>query len=231
MKEENKNTWYGVVIAVLVIVIVILLLLTQCGKNGNGNLTPTGNVDVFNIDINNCNCDEAGKCENKDNNSNNKNNYPTWKDDASHITNQIYVDDESGNYIYHQDLKIFENPYYEYTNKIAPGVSNSYSFVVHNDSDINVKYYLEMYSECNYDLDLKYRLKKNGKYVIGNDSTWVSANELKTSFAKLNSGKDDTYILDWKWEYESGKDEKDTYIGENMSDTYKLKAKFYFEQV
>ena len=233
MKEENKGKLYWIVIAVLIIIIIILLFLSRCGRE---ELTPTGNVDVFNIDFN-CECDDGGKCENdtdkdtgkKDNKKNS--NYPSWDDYIDHELNTIYVDDEEGNYVYHNKLRIFENPYFEFTNKIAPGVSNSYSFVVHNGSKIDIKYYVEMYKECNYDLDLKYRLKRNGKYVIGNEDKWVSPEELKTAFKNLNSGKDDRYTLDWKWDYESGKDDVDTYIGENMEDVYKLNVKFHFEQI
>ena len=94
MKEDNKNAWYWVIIAVLVIVIIILLFLSRCGRR---ELTPTGNVDVFNIDINDCGDDS--KCENKENKDNSK--YPTWKDDEEHELDKVYVSDEDGNYIYH----------------------------------------------------------------------------------------------------------------------------------
>ena len=230
MKEDNKKSIYWTVIAVLVIIIIILLFLSRCGKK---DLTPTGNVDVFNIDINDCG--DTGKCENdKDNTGDNdkKNSkYPSWGDYVEHELNKIYVDDEEGNYVYHHNLRIFKNPYFEFEDKIAPGVSNSYAFVVHNNSEINVRYYVEMYKECNYNLDIRYRLKRNGKYVIGNDSKWVGAEELKTAFKNLNKGQDDRYVLDWKWDYESGKDDVDTYIGENMEDVYKLNVKFHFEQI
>ena len=96
---------------------------------------------------------------------------------------------------------------------------------------MNVKYYLEMNKECNYDLVLKYRLKRNGSYVLGDDSHWVKVEDLKTEFSNLNSGDTDKYILDWKWEYEDGRDSIDTYIGENMDDAYKLYTKFHFEQI
>ena len=59
----------------------------------------------------------------------------------------------------------------------------------------------------------------------------VQANELKTSFSGLDIKDSDKYSLDWKWEYESGDDNKDTYIGENMDDVYKLNIRFYIEQV
>lgn len=244
MKEDkNKNLIFWIIIIVLIIIILILLFFNKFGRIENKYLTPTGNVDVFNIDFG-CGCDSNTKCDinDKENTKNSsKNNtkktnsvYPVWSEDDEEEEIKdgiIYVDDKSGNYLYHQKLNIFDNPFYKIETKIAPGVFNSYSFVVHNNSTMNVKYYLEMDKKCDYDIDLKYRLKKNGEFVLGNDSKWVSDKELKTTFTNLDSKGNDKYILDWKWEYESGHDDKDTYIGENMSDAYKLNVKFYFEEI
>ena len=243
--DNNGKYYYWGVIMVLIIIIIILLLLNRCGR-GENELSPTGNSDVFNIDIDaSCTCDDNTKCDNKSNNnsskpskgnktsSNTNNTVPTWndEDESENELGTVYVDDKNGNYLYHQKLNIFDNPYFKYETKIAPGVSNSYAFEVHNTSDMNVKYYLEMNKECNYDLVLKYRLKRNGSYVLGDDSTWVKVEDLKTEFSNLNSGDTDKYILDWKWEYEDGRDSIDTYIGENMDDAYKLYTKFHFEQI
>ena len=245
--DNNGKYYYWGVIMVLIIIIIILLLLNRCGR-GESELSPTGNSDVFNIDIDaSCTCDDNTKCDSKNNNSGNSskpskgnktssntnNTVPTWndEDESENELGTVYVDDKNGNYLYHQKLNIFDNPYFKYETKIAPGVSNSYAFEVHNTSDMNVKYYLEMNKECNYDLVLKYRLKRNGSYVLGDDSTWVKVEDLKTEFSNLNSGDTDKYILDWKWEYEDGRDSIDTYIGENMDDAYKLYTKFHFEQI
>ena len=245
--DNNGKYYYWGVIMVLIIIIIILLLLNRCGR-GESELSPTGNSDVFNIDIDaSCTCDDNTKCDSKNNNSGNSskpskgnktssntnNTVPTWndEDESENELGTVYVDDKNGNYLYHQKLNIFDNPYFKYETKIAPGVSNSYAFEVHNTSDMNVKYYLEMNKECNYDLVLKYRLKRNGSYVLGDDSHWVKVEDLKTEFSNLNSGDTDKYILDWKWEYEDGRDSIDTYIGENMDDAYKLYTKFHFEQI
>ena len=82
-----------------------------------------------------------------------------------------------------------------------------------------------------YNLKLKYRLKRNNSYIIGNKNSWVTAEQLITEFSRLNSKTSDKYSLDWKWEYEDGKDAQDTYIGENMDDIYKLNISIYFEQI
>ena len=245
--DNNGKYYYWGVIMVLIVIIIILLLLNRCGR-GESELSPTGNSNTFNIDIDaSCTCDDNTKCDSKNNNSGNSskpskgnktssntnNTVPTWndEDESENELGTVYVDDKNGNYLYHQKLNIFDNPYFKYETKIAPGVSNSYAFEVHNTSDMNVKYYLEMNKECNYDLVLKYRLKRNGSYVLGDDSHWVKVEDLKTEFSNLNSGDTDKYILDWKWEYEDGRDSIDTYIGENMDDAYKLYTKFHFEQI
>ena len=88
-----------------------------------------------------------------------------------------------------------------------------------------------MYENTEYSINLKYRLKRNNTYVIGNDNTWVSANELKTEFNNINANASDNYSLDWQWVYDDGKDNEDTVVGENMTSNYKLNIRFYFEQV
>ena len=75
------------------------------------------------------------------------------------------------------------------------------------------------------------RLKRNNSYIIGSSTSWVTADQLETEFNRLNSKTSDKYSLDWKWEYEEGKDAQDTNIGENMDDVYKLSISIYFEQV
>lgn len=219
--KKTKNIKYWVIIILLIIIILLLLFCNKFGKLGKCCKEPTGNIDIFDINI-------GGVC----NNDINHGDIPVWNQKSEkNELGKIYVSDKDGNYIYHQKLNIFDNPFYEFESKIAPGVSNSYSFVVHNNSSVNVNYYIEMYKKCEYDLNLQYRLRKNGNHVIGNDDKWVGVDELKTAFSKLNGNSNDRYILDWKWEYEGNRDDIDTLIGENMNDTYQLNIKFYFEQV
>ena len=129
--------------------------------------------------------------------------------------------------MYQQRLEIFNNAAYEYTNKIAPGVSNTYHFVIHNSSDMNLKYYVEMYEDSEYKVNLKYRLKRNNNYVIGNESTWVTADELKTAFKNILTSDSDKYSLDWKWFDNDNK--ADTLAGVNMRSLYKLNIRVHFD--
>jgi len=243
MERKNGLIYFIIFILIIIIILSFWFSATKIGKIEDKYLLPTGNVDVFNIDIN-CDCiHDKNKLEDKDetesintdkavNNANSKTNntYPVWEEEEKFESDTVYVDDKNGNYIYQQSLNIFSNAAYELKNVIAPGTSNSYYFVVHNGSDFNTKYYIEMYEENDYKINLKYRLKENNNYLIGDKDTWVSADELVTSFSNLSMKKSDKYALDWKWDYESGNDEKDTYIGENMKDMYKLHIRFHIEQ-
>ena len=87
---------------------------------------------------------------------------------------------------------------------------------------------MEMYEESEYPVNLKYRLKNGNNYVIGNETKWVTVDELKTSFKRLNKGASDNYSLEWKW---FDDDANDNIAGENMESEYKLNIRFYFETV
>lgn len=234
----------------IIIILVIILSLVSCSRIGKVDndkpSTPTGNTEVFNIGIN-CSCKESdGTCDNneKENNTENKtnnkgtsnniiskqdqnnNDIPVYNPETDDkVLDKVFVDDINGDYIYQNKLDIFNNPAYEYTNKIAPGVGNSYDFKVHNQNANTIVYKMTVSEESEYKVNLKYRLIKNGSYIIGNDDTWVSASELKTNMAQLAGNEEDSYRLDWKW----FDHEKDTEAGENMTSTYKLNIRFDFE--
>ena len=244
-KEERRKKIISWVIIAILIIIIILLCLTKCCKKDNNNddsyKIKTGNSDIFNININ-CpkeECPVVNDDKNKDNNTKNininsnkpekKNDLPVFDEDTDKdIIGKIFVDDKNGNYIYQQNLNIFNNAAFNYTNKIAPGVSNTYNFKVNNTSKVDIKYYIEMYEQTEYNINLKYRLRRNGSYVIGSEDNWVSANELKTEFKNLKASNYDSFELDWKW---FDDDANDTTIGQNMTSEYKLNIRFYFEEI
>ena len=238
-RRRNNRFLIAAVIVLLITVGILLWLLLRPNK------IPTGNVDVFDIRI-------GILCRNKDGTSC----YDDEDDFIPHVTpgrrradgseekkingdtdtdiereGIVYVDDKDGRYVYQKKLRIFENAAFEYTNKIAPGVSNSYNFKVHNETENTVRYNIEFVEESEYAINMLYRLKREGSYVVGSDSEWVSASELASAFKELPMDGVDSYTLDWKWPYESGRDALDTEIGENMTSLYSLEIKINFEEV
>ena len=243
--ERRKKNISWIIIAILIIIIIILLCLTRCGKKEDKLKVGTGNSDVFNININcpkeECTVDTTNDKGNDKNDTNTKNinikrvkaskksNLPVFDEAVDkNVIGKVFVDDKNGDYIYQQNLNIFNNAAFNYTNKIAPGVSNTYNFKVNNTSSVNIKYYVEMYEQTEYNINLKYRLRRNGSYVVGSDDNWVSANELKTEFKNLKASNYDSFELDWKW---FDDDANDTTIGQNMTSEYKLNIRFYFEEI
>ena len=256
MYSENNTKYYKIAIIVLLIIILLLVFFNRnkVGKINNYPL-PTGNIDFFDIDVHAILGEEevlpetlpktGSKTGNKNSGTNTEKvvtklysiNGQTTTDITTYdeekdkeVFGRVFVDDKNGDYLYQQKLAIFENSAFEYETKICPGVSNTYNFVVHNSSNMNIKYYIEMYEESEYDVNMKYRLKRNNSYVIGNDTTWVTAEELKTEFEAIGISESDSYSLDWKWEYEDGVDDKDTIAGENMTSEYKLNIRVHFEE-
>ena len=218
-QEEKNGVKFWAIIILLIIIILLLIFFVTPGyiENTTPATTnvetkiPTGNVDVFDIELK-CVCDSKEP----------KENCVKTKD------NRVYVDDADGDFAYHKNLRIFTNAAFKYTNMIAPGVGNVYHFVVHNSTKLNLKYYIETEEESEYKINLKYRLKRNNKYILGDENNWITASELKTEFMDIAKGASDSYALEWKW---FDDDSVDIIAGKNMDSLYKLGASFYFEQV
>ena len=102
--------------------------------------------------------------------------------------------------------------------KIAPESSNTYKFVVKNNTIYNVKYAINFIEENDYNINMKYRLRKGNEYVVGSDDEWVSYNELNLKDINLATSKSETYYLDWKWV----SSENDTQVGSAEDAGYKL---------
>lgn len=125
-------------------------------------------------------------------------------------------------------LNIFKQATYHVLNdKIAPSSENSYQFVVRNNNNFNLNYDLEMFEKNTHDINMKFRLKLNGKYIIGNDKQYVDAEELSKYDLNLPAKTYDVYTLDWKW-VES---DNDTDIGTSIDAAYQLYMKVYAEQI
>ena len=244
-KEKNNRFLIAAVIILLITVGVLLWLLLRPAPQPNK--VPTGRVEVFDIRIGiicrnkdgtSCYDDEddfiphvappSGRKKSSDGDEKKINGEMDTDIEREGI---VYVDDANGRYVYQKNLKIFENAAFEYTNKIAPGVSNSYDFKVHNETEAAIQYNVEFAETSEYAINMLYRLKREGVYVVGGDSEWVDASKLSSAFKTLAIDGVDSYTLDWKWPYESDRDTLDTEIGENMASEYILTIKINFEEV
>lgn len=206
-------------------------------NNGNSNNNANNNTNNNNNNNSNNNSNNTNNNQNNNNGNNGHTNnhndepepdIPTFDEEKDkEVFDKFYVSDQNGDYIYQQNLKIFVNPAFEYTNKIAPGSYNTYEFAVRNISDMDLDYHFEMYEISSYRINMKYRLRKNDVFIIGGENYWVYASELETEMNNLPISDSDTYSLDWKW---FDDDVNDTIAGERMKDEYKLNIRFYIEE-
>lgn len=196
MRERN--------IIIIMLIIIIILLLTFLLVNHLGTIdvkAPTGNVDIFDITIT--------EKENDD---------KTTIDD-----DKITVYDENGTKFNLAPLKIFQHKSYHVKNNvIAPGTENSYQFIIRNNNEYAILYDLDINETNIHDINMRFRLKQNEKYIIGKENKWVTAEELKQNGVILANDSYNVYTLDWKW-FES---ENDTEIGKNIEAEYKLDISF-----
>ncbi|MBP5204158.1 Ig domain-containing protein [bacterium] len=114
------------------------------------------------------------------------------------------------------NLDIFSKTEHTMDGKIAPESSGEYKFTVSNSTDYKLKYSISFIETNNYNINMKYRLKKNNTYIVSN---YVSASDLNVDNVLLPIGENDVYTLEWKWISSSN----DTSIGQSLSADYGLK--------
>ena len=114
------------------------------------------------------------------------------------------------------NLNIFTKTAHTMEGKIAPESSNTYQFIIKNGTPYNLKYQIKFVEVNNYNINMKYKLKKDGTYLMDH---YVKASELNVSDLLINSGESSTFDLEWKWISSSN----DTNVGENPEASYGLK--------
>ena len=239
---KDKNKIIDWIVKGVLVIIIILLLIHNCelSKKRNGEKyddkksIPTGNVQIIEI-----NCDKnecivpsiVPKDDNPDNsvtnndNDNSGNVINPSKDNTISVDNQNNNEDDEPKLVVRDseitwngsvEAKIFKNSMYETGDFIAPEMSNTYQFIVKNGTEYTLKYNMSFLENNPYNINMKYKLKKNDSYIVDH---YVSFSELNISDFILNSKSNDTYYLEWKWI----SSDNDTEIGKTPDVNYSLK--------
>lgn len=120
----------------------------------------------------------------------------------------IEISDDDGNWQEHEKLNIFAVSGREY---VAPYDHGIYDFDIVNTVNRPISYTLELEEDNQDRVNIKYRLKENGKYIIGVNN-WVYYTDIILEDIVLNANGADSYQLEWMWVSENN--ELDTAIGE-----------------
>ena len=106
---------------------------------------------------------------------------------------------------------IFKNTYGN-IKMIYPGIESTYKFEVKNNSKTDYKYKLMFEEDNEKNININFKLKKNGKYVAGSKNKYVDINELQKKYNIIKKNSVDNYELFWKWE----DSHNDTQIGKEV---------------
>ena len=122
------------------------------------------------------------------------------------------------------NLRIFSKSIYNFDDVIAPECENTYQFVVRNNTKYTINYNIDFIETNNYNINMRYKLKKNDSYIV-NDFSKPSS--LSISKFVLKPGESDVYYLDWKWVSSSN----DTKIGSNPEAKYGIRIEVEAEGI
>ena len=107
---------------------------------------------------------------------------------------------------------------------IAPGTSGDYTFFLQNTGKTKMDY--KVWLKAGWDVEtlkspLELRLAGENGWLIGSQDRWSSPEQMDRFLQEgsLLSGEKKKYILYWRWAYERGKDEEDTFFGNKAEDT------------
>lgn len=102
---------------------------------------------------------------------------------------------------------------------VAPGTENSYLFKLKNSGDTEITYTLNVdafITPGDNMIPIEARISRYDEtWIIGGPEEWVDVPTLDTAedSGSLSAGRYTYYTLDWRWPFESGNDEYDTFLG------------------
>ena len=114
-------------------------------------------------------------------------------------------------------LNIFENEKFNGQKIIAPNSKGTYTFCIKNITDTDVIYNILFNDKMKHPINMKYRLKKDNNYIVGNEARYVEIKDLNINDIIITKDSINVFTLEWYWE---DNDKKDTIVGSQKSDQY-----------
>ena len=138
-------------------------------------------------------------------------------------TKIISITSELKDWYSNENINLFKRVNGNGEKVIFPGDTGDYEFVLKNTNNVPVLYSLKI-SENNKDnINVKYRLKLNNVYVIGDEHTYESVEKLDLNDIKILENAKSLYTLEWKWE----EADNDAELIKNGLATYRIYIDIY----
>lgn len=248
-EEKSKKKKYLLLLLLLLLLFIIIIFWHSCLKQpsiilgekeeNNANETNDTNTTYQDQENNNTIKDDGNEITN---NRTNNSTYNTTNSGINNTTNnEVNNQEENNSNIENPEeetkpeikeievtskgekisetLTIFDKVKYNGEPSIYPSINDIYDFEVKNTMASNIICEVSFDEQNIEELPIKYRLKENGKYIKGNENTYVSYNELKFE-RQMKAEEQNKYELEWKWL----EGENDNIYGDvNKTITYQLK--------
>ena len=242
--DDKKKRVICAIVLVWMIILSYLLIRSFGHIENNESLTPTGNVDIFEISCRQCCGNEkndgdtevpsTGSVVRKKDSDENENVWHANEEESGDEQEGEEGEEKGGEeedkdlgdvVVYddykiwdNKDLRIFSNPAFEYKNIIAPGSYNSYAFVIRNNNDFDIVADI-VFKETNAkNINMQYKLKNDGEFLLGSTDNYVPIKDRVIQNVELPANSYKSYILDWKWLDSSN----DAEVGFDANSIYKL---------
>lgn len=129
------------------------------------------------------------------------------------------VEDKNGEWTTETHTDIFHTFRYD-NNLLYPGAGSTYTFRVHNSGEKYDACSIKIEDKNEFKIPLEFKLKRNGEYIIGTETSWHMEPTLDTGLYKLRGTEE--YELEWRWQYQdeieskrAEADARDTKLGVN----------------
>lgn len=120
------------------------------------------------------------------------------------------ADDKNISWDEQENLDVFYNGTFG-EDKIAPGMTGSYAFVLSNRNEDALEFALEFSCENEYGIELVYSLWRDGACISGGAGK-LPAEQLSVYNMTIEAQSDSVFVLEWEWRHN---DPADTTAGQN----------------
>ena len=132
------------------------------------------------------------------------------RSDADDVPVIRITDVEGTDWIYIENLPIFENDYFD-REAILPGMRGEYRFILENCNDYALTYAIACTEENDFDIDIRYRLMRDGHHLAGEEG-YEETEALHFEELTIEANSSAFFVLEWYW---ADDDPIDTEAGEN----------------
>lgn len=138
-------------------------------------------------------------------------------------TKVIQVTSDAKDWYKNDNIDLFKDLNDKGEKVIWPGQSGSYEFVVQNMNKDAFVYHISLDEENEHHINMKYRLKLNNVYVVGDKNTYETIDKVKLDNIKILGKGKSLFTLEWTWE----KSDNDARIMNEGLATYRIYIDVY----